>query len=82
MGLRLDEQSSALTTFLTPSGSYQWISLPTGTANSPAYFTDSMNKKLYTSLPIIMPKPSALKTRPPNILQEGKLLRFTKEKCT
>jgi hypothetical protein len=49
MGLRMDEQSSALTTFLTPSGSYQWISLPTGAANSPAYFTDSMNKILHYS---------------------------------
>ncbi len=35
-----DEESSALTTFLTPSGSFQWISLPTGAANLPAYFTD------------------------------------------
>ena len=49
MGLRMDEKSSALTTFLTPSGSYQWISLPTGAANSPAYFTDSMNKILHYS---------------------------------
>jgi len=47
MGLRMDEQSSSLTTFLTPSGSYQWISLPTGAANSPAYFTDSMNRILH-----------------------------------
>ena len=49
MGLRMDEESSALTTFLTPSGSFQWISLPTGAANSPAYFTDSMNRMLHYS---------------------------------
>ena len=49
MGLKIDEESTALTTFLTPSGSYQWLSLPTGAANSPAYFTDSMNKILHYS---------------------------------
>jgi hypothetical protein len=47
MGLKIDEESTALTTFLTPSGSYQWLSLPTGAANSPAYFTNSMNKILH-----------------------------------
>jgi Reverse transcriptase (RNA-dependent DNA polymerase)/RNase H-like domain found in reverse transcriptase len=47
MGLKIDEESTALTTFLTPSGSYQWLSLPTGSANSPAYFTTSMNKILH-----------------------------------
>jgi transposase InsO family protein len=47
MGLKIDEESSKLTTFLTPSGSYQWLSLPTGSANSPAYFTDCMNKILH-----------------------------------
>ncbi|MEG2013588.1 MAG: hypothetical protein RR063_10370 [Anaerovoracaceae bacterium] len=41
LSLRIDEESRKLTTFLTPTGSFQWLSLPTGAANSPAYFTDA-----------------------------------------
>jgi len=47
MGLRMDEESCALTTFLTPSGSFQWVSLPTGSSCSPMLFTDAMNRILH-----------------------------------
>jgi hypothetical protein len=47
MALKLDEESRPLTTFLMPSGSYQWLSLPTGAANSPAYFTEAVNKIIH-----------------------------------
>jgi hypothetical protein len=47
LGLRIDEASRPLTTFLTPSGSFQWLALPTGAANSPAYFIDAINKILH-----------------------------------
>jgi len=47
MALRIDEESRPLTTFLTPTGSFQWLSIPTGAANSPAYFTDACNKILH-----------------------------------
>ena len=46
LGLRIDEESRPLTTFLTPSGSFQWISLPTGAANSPAHFSTAIDKIL------------------------------------
>jgi hypothetical protein len=42
--LRLDEPSRVLTTFLTPNGAYQLLTIPTGTACSPAYFLDAMVK--------------------------------------
>jgi len=48
MALRIDEDSRPLTTFLTPTGSFQWLSLPTGAANSPAYFTDACDKILHS----------------------------------
>ena len=47
LGLRIDEASRPLTTFLTPSGSFQWLALPTGAANSPAYFIDAIHKILH-----------------------------------
>jgi hypothetical protein len=47
LSLRIDEESKKLTTFLTPTGSFQWLSLPTGAANSPAYFTDACNRMLH-----------------------------------
>jgi hypothetical protein len=47
LSLRIDEESRKLTTFLTPTGSFQWLSLPTGAANSPAYFTDACNRILH-----------------------------------
>ncbi|RPH76273.1 MAG: RNA-directed DNA polymerase, partial [Planctomycetaceae bacterium] len=49
LGLRIDEESRKLTTFITPSGSYRWLALPTGAANSPAYFTDACNRILHYS---------------------------------
>ena len=47
LALKLDEQSQPLTTFLTPSGSYRWISLPTGSSTSPMFFGDACNKILH-----------------------------------
>ena len=46
LGLRIDKESRKLTTFLTPTGSFQWLALPTGSANAPAYFTDACNQIL------------------------------------
>jgi len=47
LSLRMDNMSRPLTTFLTPSGSYQWLSIPTAAANSPAYFTEAAEKILH-----------------------------------
>jgi hypothetical protein len=47
LALRIDEESRKLTTFITSSGSYRWLALPTGAANSPAYFTDACNRILH-----------------------------------
>jgi len=47
LGLRIDEESRKLTTFITPTGTYEWLALPTGAANSPAYFTDACNRMLH-----------------------------------
>jgi len=47
LSLRIDEESRKLTTFLTPTGSFQWLSIPTGAANSPAYYTDASNRMLH-----------------------------------
>ena len=47
LGLKLDEASQPLTTFLTPTSSYQWLSLPVGCASSPAHFGDVCNKILH-----------------------------------
>jgi hypothetical protein len=47
LALRIDEESKPLTTFLTPSGAYQWLSIPTGAACSPAYFIDAVNRILH-----------------------------------
>ncbi len=44
--LRLDEASRAYTTFLTPKGAYQLLTLPTGAAVSPPYFLEAMYKIL------------------------------------
>jgi hypothetical protein len=46
LALRLDKASQPLTTFITPSGSYQWLSLPTGAANSPTHFANAVNNIL------------------------------------
>jgi len=47
MGLKMDEKSRPLTTFLTPNESFWWISLPTGLASSPIYFEKFYNKILH-----------------------------------
>ncbi len=47
LSLKIDQESQKLTTFITPTGSFQWLSLPTGAANSPAYFTDACNRMLH-----------------------------------
>ena len=47
LGLKLDEESKALTTFLTPTGSFQWECLPMGGATSPAHFGNACNKMLH-----------------------------------
>jgi hypothetical protein len=47
LALRICEESKPLTTFLTPGGAYQWLSLPTGAACSPAYFIDAVNRILH-----------------------------------
>jgi Reverse transcriptase (RNA-dependent DNA polymerase) len=47
LALKIDEKSKPLTTFLTPTGAYQWLSIPTGAACSPAYFVDAVNRILH-----------------------------------
>ena len=47
LALKIDEPSMSLTTFLTPKGAYQWKSIPTGAACSPAYFIDAVNRILH-----------------------------------
>ena len=47
LALKLDEESISYTTFLTMHGAYQWLSIPTGAACSPAYFIDCVNKILH-----------------------------------
>ncbi|MFN9908320.1 MAG: reverse transcriptase domain-containing protein, partial [bacterium] len=48
LSLKVDEQSRVLSTFLTPTGSYQWTSVPTGMANSPAYWADASEKMIHS----------------------------------
>ena len=47
MALKISKDSQPLTTFLTPTGSYQWVSLPIGAANSPVHFTNALSKILH-----------------------------------
>ncbi len=47
LALKIDEESKSLTTFLTATGAYQWLSIPTGAACSPAYFIDCVNRILH-----------------------------------
>jgi len=44
LALRIDKESQPLTRFLTPSGSFEWLALPTGAANSPAHFSVAIDK--------------------------------------
>ena len=70
LGLRIDEESRKLTTFITPTGSYEWLALPTGAANSPAYFTDACNRMLHYEPEydeegkVIYESPNVVKQRP------------------
>jgi len=54
LALKIDEPSRPLTQFLTPNGAYQWLSIPTGAACSPAFFIDAINKILHYT-PVIGP---------------------------
>ena len=47
MAMFMDEESQPLTTFLTPSGSYHFKSLPTGAAGSPALFAEVSHRMLH-----------------------------------
>jgi hypothetical protein len=47
LALRISEDSKSLTTFLTQGGAYQWLTIPTGAACSPAYFIDAINRILH-----------------------------------
>ena len=47
LSLKIDKESQALTTFLTPTGAFQWTCIPTGASNSPAYFTEASNRMLH-----------------------------------
>jgi hypothetical protein len=47
LALRISEESRPLTTFLTQGGAYQWLTIPTGAACSPAYFIDAINRILH-----------------------------------
>ena len=48
LSLKVDEPSRVLSTFLTPTGSYRWTSVPTGMANSPAYWADASEKMIHS----------------------------------
>jgi hypothetical protein len=47
LSLKTDEESRVLSTFLTPTGSYRWTSVPTGMANSPAYWADASERMIH-----------------------------------
>ena len=44
--MKLDKESSALTTFETPFSRYRWLRLPFGTSPSPEIFQAKMNETL------------------------------------
>jgi len=65
LGQRIDEESRKLTTFITLTGSYERFALPTGVANSPAYFTDACNRMLhYEPGKVIYETPILVKQKP------------------
>lgn len=47
LAVRIDEESKALTTFLTSKSQYVWNCLPTGAACSPSHFVDVMKRILH-----------------------------------
>jgi hypothetical protein len=52
LSLKVDETSRALSTFLTPSAAYQWTSVPTGMASSPAYWAE-VSQRMIHSEPVL-----------------------------
>ena len=48
LSLKVDEQSRILSTFITPTGSYRWTCIPTGMANSPAYWSDASQRMIHS----------------------------------
>ena len=52
LSLKVDEASRALSTFLTPTAAYQWTSVPTGMASSPAYWAE-VSQRMIHSEPVL-----------------------------
>ena len=77
LGLRIDEESRKLTTFLTPTNTYEWLALPTGAANSPAYFTDACNRMLHYE-PEYDDKGNLIYEAPNVVKQKPSPLEFTR----
>ena len=48
LSLKVDEASRVLSTFITPTGSYRWTSVPTGMANSPVYWADASERMIHS----------------------------------
>ena len=68
MAMRIDEESQPLTTFLTPSGSYRFKSLPTGAAGSPALFAEVSHRMLHYE-PVLDEKGNPVFVSP-NVVQQ------------
>jgi len=75
LALRIDEQSRPLTTFLTPGGAYQWLSIPTGASCSPAFFLDAMDRILH-SKPVYDQKGEVIYESPNKVKLERDPLKF------
>ena len=76
MAMRIDEESQPLTTFLTPSGSYRFKSLPTGAAGSPALFTEVSHRMLHYK-PVLDMKGDPIFESPNVVLQTPDKLSHT-----
>jgi hypothetical protein len=63
LALRISEESKPLTTFLTQGGAYQWLTIPTGAACSPAYFIDAVNRILHND-PVLDEQGKPIYTEP------------------
>ena len=48
LSLKVDEPSRVLSTFITPTGSFRWTSVPTGMANSPSYWADASERMIHS----------------------------------
>ena len=75
LALRIDEESRPLTTFLTPTGKYYWLSLPTGAACSPAYFIDAIDRILHCK-PVYDKKGNLQYEGPNKVKMERDQLKF------